>query len=55
MKTRFESIKELREIKNTTIWLQGIGCHAGKPAAELNVGDEMVWNGGSTIKKTLES
>lgn len=29
------------------IWLQNIGLFAAKPAGELQVGDRMVWNGGS--------
>lgn len=30
------------------IWLQNVGLFAAKPAGELQVGDKMVWNGGST-------
>lgn len=30
------------------IWLQSVGLHHAKPAAELQVGDTMVWNFGST-------
>ena len=38
----------LREIKGCTTWLQGIGAVFGKPAADLQPGDVIVWNFGST-------
>ena len=38
----------LREIKASTTWLQGVGAAFGKPAADLQPGDVIVWNFGHT-------
>lgn len=34
--------------KSKTLWLQGVGETLGVHASELQVGDNMVWNGGGT-------
>ena len=31
------------------VWLQGVGFHAAKQAHEIQVGDRIVYNGGSSL------
>ncbi len=32
------------------VWLQGLGLHVSKPAAEIRPGDVLVWNYGSSSR-----
>lgn len=43
---------QVREIKKSSTWLQGVGCHLGKPAGQLQVGDVTVWNFATTATVT---
>lgn len=51
-----EIVDRLVELKETGVWLQGLGAVRGKPAGELKVGDGLVWNYGytSTVSAILK-
>ncbi len=51
-----EIVDRLKTLKESAIWLQGMGAVKGKPAGELKVGDVTVWNYGykETVTKIVK-
>jgi len=47
-----DRIKKLKEIRKKAKWIQRVGAHGAKPAREVETGEEMVFNGGSTEEVT---
>jgi len=41
-------LERIREAQENATWIQGVGAHKGKPARDVEPGDEMVFNTGVT-------